>query len=587
MVIKNPRVLGGIRLSQVTDETSSPERQRAVVEHWTNAPGIMGRMVGWAEDLDVSGSVSPFKRPELGPWLTERSHEFDVLAVPKVDRLTRKSRHFAEMVDWCDEKRKTLVFVAEGIDMSTSMGRMFGTIIAAFAQGELETIQGRILAAVQTRKSKGVWIAGREPFGYTLHPLAGGGKGLIREEEYAALAREMIGQAFDDCPTARIAMELNRKKVLTWRDRLAVLNGKEPKGIVWTRSAVVSILTNPTLAGYYTHKGELVEDEEGNPVIITGSLLESPDAPYDPHKAIATPREWTHLVRRLTADQDRPRALPAQSKSSGIARCGRCGAGMNATTSGKITKQHYYICHNVQTGLCNRRTLVSRDVVDGAIDSAIVGVLGAYPVYDKNTYADDSVRDLLAQAEARLGVLQGDYVAGKYEGVREESYWTMLDALTSKVSGLRNEVAAMESAPKFIPTGKTYAEVWAEKDSEQKRTFLKRHGVKAYVFRDVVDHADHSIVVQFDNLSQAAKEAAVELPADATSVVNYDVPIGGDGEALTVAELQALTIERDRILFAPQTEQERELAGHRQGLINERLRQRREVARHKRYAVTA
>ncbi|MFI8273665.1 recombinase family protein [Streptomyces sp. NPDC085929] len=33
--------------------------------------------------------------------------------------------------------------MTEGIDMSTPMGKMFGQIIAAFAEGELDTIRAR------------------------------------------------------------------------------------------------------------------------------------------------------------------------------------------------------------------------------------------------------------------------------------------------------------------------------------------------------------------------------------------------------------------------------------------------------------
>src|ERR1700722_5533135 len=82
------RVLGRIRLSRATDESTSPERQREVIETW--AAQHDHEMIGWAEDRDVSGSVDPFDAPALGPWLADdRKHEWDIVAAWKLDRLGR------------------------------------------------------------------------------------------------------------------------------------------------------------------------------------------------------------------------------------------------------------------------------------------------------------------------------------------------------------------------------------------------------------------------------------------------------------------------------------------------------------------
>ncbi|WP_269757228.1 recombinase family protein [Streptomyces sp. CNZ748] len=61
------RVLGVVRLSRVSDETTSPERQRRSIQRWADQEGHV--VVGWVEDIDVSGGVEPWKRPEFGKWL--------------------------------------------------------------------------------------------------------------------------------------------------------------------------------------------------------------------------------------------------------------------------------------------------------------------------------------------------------------------------------------------------------------------------------------------------------------------------------------------------------------------------------------
>ncbi|GAA2242940.1 hypothetical protein GCM10010145_06640 [Streptomyces ruber] len=75
-------------------------------------------------------------RPGLGPWFNERADEWDVLAVWKLDRPSRKAGHFAEVFEWLQKHGKVIVSVTEGIDMSTPMGKMSAQMIAAFAEGE-------------------------------------------------------------------------------------------------------------------------------------------------------------------------------------------------------------------------------------------------------------------------------------------------------------------------------------------------------------------------------------------------------------------------------------------------------------------
>ncbi len=51
------RVLGRIRLSRMTEESTSAARQREIIEMWAKSNDH--EIVGWAEDIDVSGSVDP------------------------------------------------------------------------------------------------------------------------------------------------------------------------------------------------------------------------------------------------------------------------------------------------------------------------------------------------------------------------------------------------------------------------------------------------------------------------------------------------------------------------------------------------
>ena len=74
------RALIVIRLSKVTDATTSPERQLEICGELCQQRGY--EVVGVAEDLDVSGSVDPFnrkQRPRLSRWLANEEEPFDVI----------------------------------------------------------------------------------------------------------------------------------------------------------------------------------------------------------------------------------------------------------------------------------------------------------------------------------------------------------------------------------------------------------------------------------------------------------------------------------------------------------------------------
>jgi site-specific DNA recombinase len=160
------RALGARRLSRKTDESTSIERQGEQIDLSARIRG--DHLVYMTEDTDVSGSISPFERADLGPWLTDPDliAEWDVLIVAKLDRLTRSLKHFDELIAWLDQHGKTLVSVSESLDLSTSIGRMFANLLAMFAQFERERIGERRREAGVTLRENGWWQGGQARYGY-------------------------------------------------------------------------------------------------------------------------------------------------------------------------------------------------------------------------------------------------------------------------------------------------------------------------------------------------------------------------------------------------------------------------------------
>ena len=90
-----------------TVESTSIERQREIIQQWCDANSHA--VVGWASDVDVSGSVDPFETPDLGKWLGQRASEFDIVACWKLDRLGRNAIQLNKLFGWCKEHDKTVV----------------------------------------------------------------------------------------------------------------------------------------------------------------------------------------------------------------------------------------------------------------------------------------------------------------------------------------------------------------------------------------------------------------------------------------------------------------------------------------------
>lgn len=74
-------------------------------------------------DLDVSGAVSPFERPGLGPWLQEdRLNMWDAICVAKFDRLTRSLFDFVTLTSWLEFRGKTLVCLDPMLELAALAG---------------------------------------------------------------------------------------------------------------------------------------------------------------------------------------------------------------------------------------------------------------------------------------------------------------------------------------------------------------------------------------------------------------------------------------------------------------------------------
>lgn len=437
------RVLGRTRLSRSSEESTSIERQREIIESWANQHDH--EIVGWAEDVDVSGSVDPFDTPELGSWLSdERKGEWDILCAWKMDRLARRTVPLHRLIGWTQDNDKTLVCIADNIDLSHWVGRLVASVIAGVAEGELEAIRERNAASHKKLREVGRWHGGQVIYGYTPAPHESGGWILVHDPEQVAVIHKVADLIIAGRSVRSIVTELNEAGT------------PSPRGKAWGTSALLRLLRNKALLGWSIHNGETIRDGEGRPVlkgppILTGDQFNQLQA------AIKTNDNWTRSAK--------------SSPLLDVAFCWDCGGKLYyQRTKRKGAYYVYYYC----PARCY--TSINGDALIDITYSLFESELGdRQRLQKKITRAVDhserilEIQDAISELSRLLGSLGS---ATAIATISEQ-----IEAMDKELARLEQEHSTEERV-EWIPTGDTYQELWDDLDTEGRRQLLLQAEIK-------------------------------------------------------------------------------------------------------------
>ncbi len=113
-----------------------------------------GMPVEMFSDAGYSGSST--RRPALEALRARvRRREVAVVAVLKLDRLTRSLRDLLELVEELDRAGASLVSVCERVDTGSPAGRLMLSVLGAVAEWEREAIAERTRAACRVKRAQG------------------------------------------------------------------------------------------------------------------------------------------------------------------------------------------------------------------------------------------------------------------------------------------------------------------------------------------------------------------------------------------------------------------------------------------------
>ncbi|MGC2997535.1 recombinase family protein [Streptomyces sp. G35A] len=492
-----------LRLSVLTDETTSPERQRAANQGAADALAI-DFADREAVDLGVSASkTTPFERPELGAWL-RRPDEFDALVFWRFDRAVRSMDDMHELAKWAREHRKMIVF-AEGpggrlvLDFRAGLNAMTELMVTLFAfaaQMEAQSIRERVTSAQAAMRTMPLrWRGSRPPYGYVSVPLESGGWTLAPAREAVpdcgpapvAVIERIIAAIQRGETVSAIAEKLNTDGIPSPRDWWSLVKGRETGGKTggakggkavtrnqfrWTPGAITKLLRSHSLIGWKTHQGNPVRDSDGQPVMATAEPILT-RAEFDAVGALLVSRGRDNSERKDT-----------NALLLGVIHCATCGGRMylcRPTKNGARIHSHYACNAHARGQRCEAPTNVRAEWADEYVTREFLRILGGLeithtrviPGYDPQPEIDAT----LAEYEDHMNQ------QGRQRSNAARAAWQRhADALDARLAELESR-ERIEPRTEEIRTGRTYAEKWVKAETAERRKMLTQAGAHLTVKR--------------------------------------------------------------------------------------------------------
>ncbi|MFE4972489.1 recombinase family protein [Kitasatospora sp. NPDC056651] len=493
------RGVSAIRLSVLTDETTSPERQREANDRAAAALNIdFGEddQRREAVDLDVSASkTAPWERPGLGKWIADPD-SFDVIVWWRFDRAVRSQGHMHKLAEWASEHRKMIVF-AEGVgggmqqfDFRNPLDpvtRMMLNQFAFAAEMEAWSIKERVTGAMAAmRKMPLRWRGSRPPYGYMPAPMpeesGSAGWTLVPDPDAVAVIEHIIRELLKGDTVSAIAAGLNADGILSPRDYWAVKNGRKRGGktgatkgshvvvdvFKWTPAVITRMLRSEALLGWKMHNDVPVRDDKGNPVMQTETPILTREE-FDRIGAVLNGRSINNSER---SDTD--------SLLLRVIHCDSCGGRMYLNK--QEDKTPTYKCnYHARGDKCEAPSNVRGDWADDHVEAEFLRLVGPIrtktvveiPGYDPEPELNATVAEFAAHLDIQ-GQQQSKHAAQEWKKRH--------DALDSRIAELESREKT-EPQRVVTDTGRTYADDWATADLAGRRRMLVDAGVRLDVKR--------------------------------------------------------------------------------------------------------
>ncbi len=304
-------------------EFNSLDAQRQACEQFAASQ----RQEGWtvsAERYDDGGfSGGNTERPALQRLLADvEAGKVQVIAVYKLDRMSRSLTDFVGMLQRLDAKQVAFVSVTQHFNTGTPMGRLMLNVLICFAQFERENTIERIRDKVAATKRMGRWCGGSPVLGYDVAP---GGRRLVVNESEAERVRAIFALYLEKRSLTATLQELARRG---WSTKARTSEtGRAIGGTPFHKSTLGRMLTAVVYTGRILYRGEIIRGD--HPPIIDIALFDE----------VQTVLRSLH---RSGGAETKTRHIPLLK---GLLTCAPCSCGMTYCWSRRGQKVYaYYTC---------------------------------------------------------------------------------------------------------------------------------------------------------------------------------------------------------------------------------------------------
>ena len=329
-------------------EFNSLDAQREAIEAYVRSQAGSGWRV-LPEHYDDGGfSGANTDRPAFQRLMEDvKAGRVDVIAVYKIDRLSRSLIDFAETIRTFEDCGVEFVSVTQQFSTANSMGKLTLNILMSFAEFERDVISERTRDKIAASRRRGIWTGGHPPLGYAL--VEKKLEIVPREAEQVRAIFELYLQLGS---LGEVVAELTRRG---WRGKDRVTKaGKTIRGTDYSKSKLRHLLTNVLYRGLITSGDEVFEGK---------------------HEAIIDAESFDAVRAQLTVNRRHGGAAVRNKWGmllTGLVSCGGCGARMGHTYSCKGNRQyHYYLCPTHKTPgaeKCKEARVAAKDLESFVVD---------------------------------------------------------------------------------------------------------------------------------------------------------------------------------------------------------------------------
>jgi len=310
---------------------NSLDAQRQAAEKYIESQQGEGWVAIPKEYDDGGFTGSNTNRPGFQALLRDiEAGHVDVVAVYKIDRLSRSSRDFVRILDLFEKHGVDFVSVTQQFSTANSVGKLVLNILMSFSEFERDVISERIRDKMQATRRRGMWTGGRPILGYDVVD-----KKLVVNGDEAQQVRATFELYLEQGSLRETVTELARRgwvnKSFTSKD------GRQTTGRNFTKATLSALLSN---------------------VLYRGQVRCGNEAVPGVHEPIVEDDLWNVVQERLRDNGGN--TSQARNKTGAVLRgvvyCGRCGSPMLHTFTTKKSKRYrYYTCsryHNEGAAAC-------------------------------------------------------------------------------------------------------------------------------------------------------------------------------------------------------------------------------------------